>query len=60
MTYSGDGSTYPTSGDAVARNGNQFGILELTSPSGDPVTTVEQLTTAAIHRLASHEPVPER
>lgn len=52
MSYSGDGSTYPTGGVAVVRNGNQFGIVELTAPSGDPVKTVQQLTTAAIHRLA--------
>lgn len=52
MTYDGDGNGYPTGGVAVLCNGNQFGILELSSPSGDPVTTVKQLTSAAIQRLA--------
>jgi len=52
MTYDGDGNGYPTGGMAVVRNGNQFGIVELTSPSSDPVTTMKQLTTAAIDRLA--------
>jgi hypothetical protein len=52
LSYSGDGSTYPTGGAAVVRNGNQFGIIELTSPSGDPTKTMKQLTAAAIQRLA--------
>lgn len=52
MTYDGNGNGYPTGGVAVVRNGNQFGIVELTSPSGDPVKTMKQLTTAAIQRLA--------
>lgn len=52
MSYDGKGNGYPTGGVAVVRNGNQFGILELTSPSGDPVKTVKQLSAAAIQRLA--------
>lgn len=52
MSYGGDENTYPTGGIAIVRNGNQFGILELASPSGEPVKTVEQLTAAAIQRLA--------
>ena len=52
MTYDGDGSTYPTGGVAVVRDGNTFGVLELTAPSGSPVKTVKALTAAAVQRLS--------
>lgn len=49
LSYDGDGIV--SGGVAVIRDGNTFGILELTSPSGPAKKTVQQIVTEAIGRL---------